>query len=473
MQRRHIVTGWLVIAVLLALALAACGSDDDTSDQNGFIHIEEGLAETQFAQTAVAVESQRPTETPGPTLTPSVTPEPYILPTDPPDLDNDLAITRVGDEEITLGEYRKRVRFDRYRLLYPVVKLAEKYGTEQLFDLTKEDNWYVSSLFATLADSYSLGAQSHRVMVIEEIAMQEAQRRGLEVDPFRFDANMAEWLGLQVGDGAQLPPEFQARYDEFIAGIDTYANMSEEEFRRIIRAQTLYDQLKFLIQQELDLNASQETTVGVAMEDIIVQGEAEAQVIAQRLTEGEALRDIALDLGYTPASEDTARVLRIGDENLPRELLNVIFDADQGAIIGPVRIEQGWYVGKVGSQVLDVLQPADIDVLREEYFLDWIEAHMDDPDMVEDYDNWILETPQEPLPRDVSPLMRDENITLPQGTGDPLESSLFPGVNDTVDAPDDGTDDSAPDDSAPDDSAPDDSAPDDSAGSGDAGTDGE
>lgn len=425
MKRRHLSFG--VIVVVLAAALAACSADE--TDDPGFVHIEEGAAETRLAQTALALST--PTDTPGPNPTPFDTPVPYVRPTDPPDMDGDTVITRVGSDEITLDEYRKRVRFDRYRLLYPIAKLAEKYGTEQLFDLTNEDNWYVSSLFTTLADSYSFGGQSHRVMIVESIAAQEARRRGIEVETLRYDAKMAEWLGLQVGDGGTLPAEFDARYAEFVAGIDTFAGMTEEEFRRIIRDQTLYDQLRFEIQQEADINAG-ESRVGVQVQDLIVATEAEAQTIADRLRAGEALRDIALSLGYQQANPDTERVVSAGDDTLPDAVIDMVLKAGQGAVIGPEPVTDGWYVAKVGAQVNDMITPEEIDAIRRDYFLNWVEAQMDDPAMVEDFDNWMAYTPQEPLPRDVSPLMREENMTLPADTGDPL----FPNVEDPTGTPD-------------------------------------
>lgn len=431
MKRRRLSFGVIVVVMVLAAALAACSADE--TDDPGFVHIEEGAAETRLAQTALALST--PTDTPDPDPTPFDTPVPYVRPTDPPDMDGDAVITRVGSDEITLNEYRKRVRFDRYRLLYPVAKLAEKYGTQQLFDLTNEDNWYVSSLFTTLADSYSFGGQSHRVMIVESIAAQEARRRGIEVETPRYDAKMAEWLGLQVGDAGALPAEFDARYDEFVTGIDTFAGMTEEEFRRIIRDQTLYDQLRFEIQREADINAGG-ARVGVQVQNLVVATEAEAQTIADRLRAGEALRDIALSLGYQQVNPDTERVVSAGDDTLPETLINQILSAGQGAVIGPEPVADGWYVAKVGAQVNDMITPEEIDAIRRDYFLKWVEAQMDDPAMVEDFDNWMAYTPQEPLPRDVSPLMREENMRLPADTGDPL----FPNVEDPTGTPESASD---------------------------------
>ena len=412
MTRRNI-TLWLVVGLMiLAALLTACDSnDDDDGEAAGFVHIEVGAAETQAAQTATAHAD--PTETPGPEPTASITPTPYVRPTDEAGIpDGDTVITRIGNTEITLDDYRTRVRFERYRLMYPILKLTEKYGPERVLDLTIDTNWVVEALFATLGESYSFGGQTQRVMVIEAITFQEAQRRGMEVDPFIFDANLAEYLGLLVGEGGALPPEYDTLYPEFLDGIDTFAGMTEENFHRIIRAQTLYDQLEFIISQEADLNPDS-AVVGVEMEDVIVEHEDEADDIAQRLIQGERLQDIMASLGYATDGA-TSRVLRLSDQNLPEALLQTIFSADRGDVIGPVHIAQGWYVGQVGPEAIDMLSPEEVEDVREKHFLDWVEAQMDDPELIEDFDNWIDFTPQEPLPHDVSPLFRDENFTLPE-----------------------------------------------------------
>ncbi len=412
MKRRNIMI-WVVLLAIGAVILGACSTSNAGSP--GFVHIEEGATETQAAETAIALAN--PTATPGPSPTPTVTGTPYVIPTNPPDFDGSTVITRVGNQDLTLADYQKHVRFDRYRLLFQIVKVAEKYGPAQILDLSNQDNAYVSSLFATLADSYSLGAQTQRLMVIEAISLQEAIRRGMEIDPFQFDAKMAEYLGLQVAEGGKLPPEYEERYAEFLQGIKTYANMSEEEFRRIVRARTLYTQLEFLISHDPDaIPTDQQARVGVDMQDIVVSSQAEAQVIADRLRAGEPLSDIAASLGYAPSSPDSSRLLRWSDPNLTDEVLSAVFEANPGDVVGPFQITAGWYVGKVGEEVFDALSPKDIDALRKQYFLKWVEDKMDDPAYVTDYNNWIDYTPQEPLPQDVSPLLRDENIILPEGT---------------------------------------------------------
>jgi hypothetical protein len=71
------------------------------------------------------------------------------------------------------------------------------------------------------------------------------------------------------------------------------------------------------------------------------------------------------------------------------------------------------------GEVFDILSPQDIEALRKQYFLDWVEGQMDDTAYVQDLENWEDFIPEDPLPQDVSPLLRDENVILPEGIQEP------------------------------------------------------
>ncbi len=404
--------GLLLLLILMALGLAACDLSDDGENQ-GFVHIEEGSTETPLALTAEA--EAHPSVTPGSSPTPLPTNEPYIIPTSDPDVDQDMVITRVGNETITLSAYQKQVRFERWFRLYQLAGLVEKHGADQILDLRKQENAQVSSLFATLADSVTFGEQVQRIMIIDKIAQQEALRRGVELDPYQFDAKLVQYLTLQLGEGAQLPPEFDERYADFLASMAIYTGMTEEEFRRIVRARTLYTQLEFIISNQPEaIQAAENAPAGVEVQDIVVETEESARDVISRLQTGETMREIAVSLGFVPNDDIEWRTVRAGDTALPEDVLNALLSASAGAIIGPMATEYGWYVAVIGEPVMDILSPDEISALKKRYFLDWVEALMDDPDYVEDLNNWHDYIPQEPLPQDVSPLLRDENVILPE-----------------------------------------------------------
>lgn len=422
-RRSQVLILW--VGVLVLLGLTACQTEGPE-----VIHEEVGAAETQIAQTEWAREN--PSPTPGPSPTPLPTGTPYVIPSPPPEMDPQAAITRVGNETITLEEYRKRVRYERFQPLWLLARRAERQGVDQVLDLTNPDNFQILSLFSTLSARNDFGRQVQRVMVIEEIVLQEAARRQMDVNPFQFDAQLALAIGMQVTEGGELPPGFDERYAEFLEGIDTYANMSENEFRRIIRARTLYNQLSFLIQQEPEaIPTTGEVVSGVEVQDIVVDTLEEAEDVVARLEAGEAMGDIAQSFGLNAEGGAASRVVGIGNQVLPASVIDAIFAAEPDTVVGPLPTSEGWYVAWVIGEKFDALSPSEIEAYRERYFLDWVESRMDDPLLVEDYDNWLDYTPVEPLPRDVSPLLTEEYIIMPD-LGDPFELEL-------TDTPEPGT----------------------------------
>jgi hypothetical protein len=270
-------------------------------------------------------------------------------------------------------------------------------------------------------------------MVIDEIALQEAARRNLEVDPFQFDAKLAEYLGLQVGEGGRLPPEFDAEYPRFLDGMKTYTGMTEEEFRRVVRALTLYYEEQFLISQSPEaIPSGTEARIGKEVEDIIVSSEEQASQVVVQLQAGQPMKQIAAALGLTPTGGSSTRVLRFSDPNVAPEVRDAVFAAQPDTIVGPILTPQGWYVALVHGEAFDVLSPQELDALRKQYFLDWVEGKMDDTAYVSDFNNWFDYIPQDPLPHDVSPLFREENVivptALPEPTTSPQDETPEPGT---------------------------------------------
>ena len=417
MRRRSLIWG-LMAALVLVLALTACGGNEPE-----VIHEEVGADQTLAAQTEIAMAN--PTATEGPAPTPLPTGTPYVIPTPLPEMDQDLVITRVGNEEITLGEYRKRVRMERFQPLWLLADRAERRGPKQVLDLTLQENVTTLSLFATLYTSRDFGREVQRIMIIDEIVLQEAARRRMDLDPYQYNNQLALFLGLTVGDQGELPDGWESRYEEFLQGLKTYADMSESEFERVVRARALYYQLQFLISQEPEaLPEDSESISGMEVQDILLETEADAEAVITRLQAGEKIADIAADYGFTAAENADARLMGIGDQSVAPEVVEAVFAADPYTVVGPIETEQGWYVAYVLGAQYEALSPTEIQNYRQRHFLDWVEGRMDDPLLVEDFENWVEFTPDEPLPMDVSPLLTDEYVTMPEQS-DPL------GLNET------------------------------------------
>jgi hypothetical protein len=182
-----------------------------------------------------------------------------------------------------------------------------------------------------------------------------------------------------------------------------------------VRARTLSAQLEFIISnQPAALEAAQNAPPGVEVQDTVVATEDLAQSVIARLEAGESMRDIAISFGMETEGSQEWRTVRADDQTLPEDVVDALFNAEPGQIIGPLATSRGWYVAVVGAPVADMPLPTEISALKRRYFLDWVESLMDDPAYVEDLGNWRDHIPHDPLPQDVSPLLRDENVILPE-----------------------------------------------------------
>ena len=374
---------------------------------------------TEEAQTRIALTNAPPTS--GPSPTPTITPSPYMTATQFPDADPEMIVARVGDVDITLAQFQARVRYERWLPLYALSRNIESYGYERILDLTQPENAQTLALFYTLGDYESMGFQSLDLILLEQVVLQEAGRRDLELEQTFYDGRIAARIGVQLLANGVRPDRWDEAYETFIADMTLYTGMTESDFLAVMRALTYYDQLSRIIGDDAPItDVDEEGITRVAVQDILLNTETDAVEAIALMQDGTPVQSIARQYGLESSSADTRRIVRRGDETLPADVVDVLFDASEGDIVGPIPTNNGWYVAVVLEQELDILQPGDIDQIREDYYRDWLNERLDNPELVVDFDNWGDFIPTDPLPRDVSPFMEDEYFVLPP---DPYENS--------------------------------------------------
>ncbi|GIK62327.1 MAG: hypothetical protein BroJett018_01210 [Chloroflexota bacterium] len=403
----------LFLLILLMVLLVAC--NDDREPARAVIDRPAQVV-TDQAATAFALTNAPPTA--GPSPTPSPTPTPYGTATPLPGYDPDLVLATVGGRDITVAYYQARVRYERWLPLEGLKRLLDKEGPSRLLDLTLSENSRTLSLFYTLSDPDSIGVQSMDAILTDQIILREAANRDLEIEQTVFDGRMAARIGTTLGEGGKRPDDWDETYQAFLERLELYTGMSEEQFLETVRALVYYEQLRVIIGDQAELP---ETTVtSVTVQDAFFDSRADALDVIERLQAGEALVDIARDYGKSPSNGETQREIQRDTEGLNEELINAVFEATPGMVIGPFPSSAGWYVANILDRKLDIPNPGDLQAVKDEYFRQWILAKMDDPEYttllekengLELYRDFI---PLDPLPQDVSPMMRDEFVKLPE-----------------------------------------------------------
>src|SRR5262249_8663372 len=82
-------------------------------------------------------------------------------------------------------------------------------------------------------------------------------------------------------------------------------------------------------------------------------------------------------------------------------------------LFGPIQTKSGFYLILVTDRRVNVPKPEDVDKLRNQAFNDWQAQKASSSYVSALSDVWKTAIPGDPLPRDVSPLMREENFGLP------------------------------------------------------------
>ncbi len=407
MLNRHRWMHVSVILIIVTTVVAACGVERATPQV---------FRPTQLVTETAAVH-QTMTHAPptaGPSPTSTITPTPYMTATPFPGADPDMVVAKVGDREITLAEYQARVRYERWLPLNAIKRRVEQRGPERVLDLSLPENAQTLALLHTLGNTESMGEQTMNVLLTEAIVLHEVGLSGeLELDQTYYDARIALLIGMELEDKTEKPEEWEAAYQRFIADMQLYTGMTEEQFKQSLRALTYYSLLREEISSQYNVSVDEDNIIAINVQDILLPTEEEALDVRQRFMEGESINSIAASYDMTAADGATQRQIRRGDTDLPLEIVDAIFDAEENSVVGPIETSNGWYVARVMDSELITLEPDEISALRNEFFRQWIVERLDDPDYTVVYDNWQEYVPTDPLPQDLSPLMRDEFFNSP------------------------------------------------------------
>lgn len=369
---------------------------------------------TAAAQTRAAQTNAPPTS--GPSPTPTLTSTPYMTATPFPGADPDAIVTTIGDRTVSLAEFQARVRYERWLPIYALERNVDIYGAEAVLDLSRPENAQTVALFHTINSApTTFGLQVLNSMQIEQVVLNEAAARDLDMVQTVYDGRIAARIGVELGRNGVRPANWDDAYDGFIADMELYTGMSEAQFLETMRALAFYDQIREIIGEQADLDfANNEPVTAIIVQDIILNTAEDGVTARELLADGATMSSVAERFGLTLAGTETERRVRRNAEGIPANIIEDMYDADVGDVVGPYPTDAGWYVAIILDEELDVFQPEDLDAMREDHYVNWINAQLEDPSFVTTDDMWRDFVPTDPLPRDVSPYMRDENFTLPE-----------------------------------------------------------
>ncbi len=312
-------------------------------------------------------------------------------------------IAQVNGQEITAGEFEKRVRWEQRNLLS---QLNTNYELLSLFagepELAQNIEQQLNALQTQLATPELLGSGVINSLIDEIIIEQEAETRGLEVTESEVDQAFEELFGFDPDGAPAVDPEtapptaepsgeegsaspetgtpvptatpytreaFEDNYREFVRSLRSF-RLNEAFFRDLVRR----DLLREKVREDFEVGVEQPVQREfLLLRHIQLAEEEQALSALERLEAGEEWSDLVVEL-----SQDTTTIESGGELGwlMERDILLrfgtaalAVFGVDVGGDpIGPVQTAGGWHIFQViGRENRDV--PADRmpDIIQELY----------------------------------------------------------------------------------------------------------
>ncbi len=332
--------GLLLILLILLFALSACrtgATPEVIRDTSG-----------QQTRTAAAVKTNTPS---GPTATPTATSTPYARPTDDTALNLDQPIVRVGDETITLGQFRQRVRYERFAALDTARRIIERVGVANINFLKSGNNPTadaVAAIFSTLASYKAFGQQVYDNMIRESIIRQEYKARGLTLNPKDVRDYWVRQLDLQREP--DIDKALAAAQPAYFQTAMNYSGLSREAINQIAEAFVMGTTLQPIIAKE---NAKPPSVMQFKLRHVLTKTQADADAAYAKLKQGADFRSVACQYSIDPTARGNGGDLgyRARGEFVPGvKNVDAVFQAKAGDIVGPLESPGGWYVFRVKDQ---------------------------------------------------------------------------------------------------------------------------
>ncbi|GAB4570365.1 MAG: hypothetical protein Kow0077_04340 [Anaerolineae bacterium] len=330
------------------------------------------------------------------------------------------AVAVVNGETVTVREFQQRVRYTRWQLGQQLANIAALYGANYLTD--QSSPFYQQFAQLQPGQEYLIGSQVRDQMVDEILIRQEAAARGITADPEAVEARIQAFFGYDPNpetptptvepsatptpivsptpspaptetpapeDAATPAPtltplptltpqptltaeELAARYEEVSTGFFDDAvrvsGMSMDEIRAIFEVQVLREALEKEVIGEIPASEEQ-----VNARHILVNTEEEAQQILEALANGESFSELAksasIDTGSGAAGGELGWA---GRGRYVPEFEDAVFNAEIGAIVGPVQSEFGYHIIQVHAREVRDLSEFEVQQKQQTAFNDWL-----------------------------------------------------------------------------------------------------
>lgn len=321
----------------------------------------------------------------------------------------------VNDETISTTDYQARAKFERLQL---VNQFASTLQLMQSFDDESTLQYFQSSLQQI---NFQLTPEIHGQSVLDTMTddvliRQETDQLGISVSEVELDEYIASAFGyfpngtptpaatLEGALAQDTPSEdiptptaytedaFNQNYKDAMDGYKQSINISEAQFRDIVRTELLRTKMGDEISKDIPKEEEQ-----VWASHILIATEEEAEAVIDRLDSGEEFSALAMEV-----STDTGSGANGGDlgwfglGRMVPEFEKVAFNLEIGKISDPIQSDFGWHIILKQGQEVRPIDDTTYDQMKQTIFNEWL-TNQRIVSVIETDDTWREVYPETPV----------------------------------------------------------------------------
>lgn len=349
----------------------------------------------------------------------------------------------VNGEEISTGQYRSRVKYERFILEDQLQQISQQLASlppqeedDQFSQLLR--NQYQQFANQLTQQRVAVDRQTLDVLIAEELIQAEANRRDITVSEDEVTEAINRFLARRQGGLTQAAaretstaraqatataalwtptptftpsptltttqeitptatpansptpaptPTFNiiatdtlsTEYNNWLATLQNQADISEAQYREIMRRTVLRNKLNDQLAEELPRVAEQ-----AHARHILVETEEEANQVLERLEAGEDFAALAEEL-----STDTGSAANGGDLGFVPQgsfvpaIDEAVFNLPIGQVSEPIETQFGWHIVEVLEREERELSPSDYSQLQNSALSNWISEAREEAEIEE------------------------------------------------------------------------------------------
>src|SRR4030066_682487 len=184
---------------------------------------------------------------------------------------------------------------------------------------------------------------------------------------------------------------YQDDFKGYMSNINSFADLSEADFRWIFGMQLLRQKVLDAITADLSQDQDQ-----VWARHILVNDEAQAQDIYNRLINGEDFDAVATEVYSDTGTTNTVDLGWFGVGTLDTNAEEVVFNSQIGQISEPIQTVSGWEIYQVLGHEVRTLSDSDFEQLKQTEFQTWVDQQKTAED-VQTFEIWKTRVPTSPI----------------------------------------------------------------------------